>query len=77
MKRFIIITVALSSTVFLTGCEDEFKDACVTELGGKIISDTKVNSYSGVESGSGKMVNGTITESTRFCIVDGAVVMQS
>ena len=77
MRRLILISALIGSSFLLTGCEDEFKDACVNDLGGKIISDTKMNSYSGIDSKTGGMVNGTVTESTRFCIKDGEVLMQS
>lgn len=76
MKKALVVLAVLSSTLVLSGCEDEFKDACINDLGGKIISDSKVNSYSGYTN-DGKFVNGTVTESTRFCIVDGKVEMQS
>ena len=76
MKRNLVILAVLVSTLTLAGCEDEFKNSCINDLGGKVVSDTKMNSYSG-NTPDGKFVNGTMTETTRFCIVDGEVAMQS
>lgn len=77
MKRLLILVAVVASTLTLSGCEDEFKNMCVDDLGGKVTEDTKYNSYNGIDSKTGSMVNGTITETTKFCVVDGKVVAQS
>ena len=76
MRRIAVIIATVICTLTLSSCEDEFKTMCVEDLGGKVISDTKVNNYTGMTN-DGKFVNGTTTETTRFCIVDGEVVAQS
>lgn len=76
MKRIIIIVTALASTLLLSSCEDEFKDTCINELHGVIKSDTQVINTTAFDS-KGRLITGTSTVTTRFCIADGKVVMQS
>ena len=76
MKKIVIIATALLSSLVLTGCEDDFKNTCA-DMGGVIKEDTKVIPTTTIDPSTGKVLTSTTIITTRFCIVDGEVKMQS